>query len=130
MSAKEKIKFCHAFRWLDHIQHLPVLDEIVKARGQFVTFPSKDDPQEEVKEAKKKGGKGAGGKKKGEEKVQDPDIALVDIRVGRITKIWEVEGSPKLYGEEIDIGNGEIRLIGSGVKQSVKMDILEVSDAI
>ena len=97
MNSKEKIKYCHAFRWLDHIQHLPVLDEIIKSRGYFITFPSKDDPQEEAKEGKKKAQKG-GAKKKADEKPQDPDIALLDIRVGRIKKIWEVEGSHKLYG--------------------------------
>ena len=44
---------------------------------------------------------------------------MVDIRVGKITKIWEVENSDKLYGEEVDVGEAKPRLIGSGVKNSV-----------
>lgn len=71
--------------------------------------------------------KGGGGKKKGEEKkAQDPDISQVDIRVGKIEKIWEVEGSEKLYGEEINIGDAQPRIIGSGVRKFVKMDDLKV----
>ena len=56
-----------------------------------------------------------------------PDISQLDMRVGRINKIYEVEGSEKLYGEHIDIGDKEERLIGSGVRKVVEMSVLEVS---
>jgi len=43
-------------------------------------------------------------------------IANVDIRVGQIVNVWEVEGSDKLYGEEIDVGEAEPRRICSGLR--------------
>ena len=47
-------------------------------------------------------------KRRGKNKVQsDPNqnvFTQVDIRVGQIVKVWEHEGSDKLFCEEIDIG--------------------------
>jgi len=40
----EKVQLPHAFRWLDHIQHLPGLFEQVKTKGIFTSFP--DESQE------------------------------------------------------------------------------------
>jgi tRNA-binding EMAP/Myf-like protein len=42
-----------------------------------------------------------------------PPITALDIRVGRITKVWSHEESEKL---EIDVGEGESRLIASGLR--------------
>jgi tRNA-binding EMAP/Myf-like protein len=39
----------------------------------------------------------------------------MDIRVGKITKVWKHPDSDKLWCEEIDIGGGEIRQIASGL---------------
>lgn len=59
----QKIELCHAFRWLDHIQHLPGLDELIESLGLFVSFPdtSKAEPSasqlkklKKLEEAKKK----------------------------------------------------------------------------
>ena len=86
--------------------------------GLFVSFPVI------VKKEKKRGG--ADKKAKEEKKKKDapaaaeePEISMVDLRVCKINKIWEVEGSDKLYGEEVDIGEAKTRLIGSGVKKFV-----------
>ena len=76
-----------------------------------------------AKKEKKRGG--ADKKPKEEKKKKDapvadePEISMVDLRVGKITKIWEVENSDKLYGEEVDIGESKPRLIGSGVRKFV-----------
>ncbi len=35
----QKIELCHAFRWIDHVQHLPGLDELIQSLGLFVAFP-------------------------------------------------------------------------------------------
>lgn len=32
----------HVFRWIDHIQHLPGMLEIVKTKNKFVTFPEEN----------------------------------------------------------------------------------------
>lgn len=41
----------------------------------------------------------------------------MDIRVGKITKVWAHPDSDKLYCEEIDIGGGETRKIASGLQK-------------
>ena len=40
----------------------------------------------------------------------------LDVRVGKITKIWEHPESDKLYCEEIDVGEDEPRSIASGLR--------------
>lgn len=52
----------------------------------------------------------------------------MDIRVGRITKVWKHPESEKLYCEEIDIGNGEIRKIASGLQAFVTLE--RMTDAL
>jgi hypothetical protein len=39
LPAYEQIQLPNAFRWLDHIQHLPGMLEQVTQRGLFVEFP-------------------------------------------------------------------------------------------
>lgn len=39
----------------------------------------------------------------------------MDFRVGRIVDVWKNPESEKLYNEKVDIGNGEIRAIASGL---------------
>ena len=38
----EKIALAHAFRWIDHIQHLPGLQQQVEAKGLFTSFPDEN----------------------------------------------------------------------------------------
>jgi tRNA-binding EMAP/Myf-like protein len=45
-----------------------------------------------------------------------PDIEQMDMRVGKIMECWKHPDSQKLYCEKIDIGNGEIREIASGLQ--------------
>jgi len=47
---------------------------------------------------------------------EGPPITALDIRVGRITKVWAHPEADKLYCEEIDIGEDEPRLIASGLR--------------
>lgn len=54
-----------------------------------------------------------------------PPIAALDIRVGRIVKVWEHEEAEKLYCEEIDVGEDEPRLIASGLKPYMKAEDME-----
>ena len=48
------------------------------------------------------------------------DVTALDLRIGKIIKIWEHESADKLYCEEIDFGNGEIRQIASGLRPFYK----------
>jgi len=181
------LKHSHAFRWIDHVQHLPGIWEQVVGKGLVVPFPKLQIKQEEAKDVKKKKEKNRGdhypGKKpeegKGVEAQKNPDaqkapeetkigdqdqkkeveenkqnkateekkepkkkqppppkkgkkeednipaLSKLDIRVGRIVKIWPNPDSEKLYNEEIDIGNGEIRTIASGLKLAIPIEKLE-----
>jgi glutamyl-tRNA synthetase len=56
---------------------------------------------------------------------EGPPITSLDIRVGRITKVWEHEEADKLYCEEIDVGEDEPRLIASGLKPFLKPEDME-----
>ncbi|KAF1784734.1 NAD(P)-binding domain [Phytophthora cactorum] len=44
-----------------------------------------------------------------------PEITKLDIRVGKIVKVWKHETADKLYCEEIDVGEDEPRHIASGL---------------
>ncbi len=46
----------------------------------------------------------------------------MDIRVGRIIEVWKNPASEKLYNEKVDIGNGEIRSIASGLQKLVPIE--------
>lgn len=49
----------------------------------------------------------------------------LDLRVGKIVSIVENKDSDKLYNEKIDMGNGEIRKIASGLKNRIPLDKLK-----
>ena len=46
----------------------------------------------------------------------------MDFRIGKIIECEVNPASEKLYNEKIDIGNGEIRLIASGLQKHVKIE--------
>jgi glutamyl-tRNA synthetase len=54
-----------------------------------------------------------------------PPITALDIRVGKITKVWEHPEADKLYCEEIDIGEGEPRQVASGLRPYLQPEDLE-----
>jgi len=56
---------------------------------------------------------------------EGPSITSLDIRVGRITKVWEHPEADKLYCEEIDIGEEEPRQIASGLRPYMSADEME-----
>jgi glutamyl-tRNA synthetase len=53
---------------------------------------------------------------------QGHPITALDIRVGRILKVWEHTEADKLYCEEIDVGESQPRMIASGLRPYMKMD--------
>lgn len=56
---------------------------------------------------------------------EGPAITSLDIRVGKITKVWEHPEADKLYCEEIDVGEDEPRQIASGLKPYMKAEDME-----
>ena len=43
----------------------------------------------------------------------------MDIRVGKIIEVWTHEDSKELYLEKIDLGNGDIRTVASGLQNFI-----------
>jgi glutamyl-tRNA synthetase len=56
---------------------------------------------------------------------EGPPISALDIRVGRITKVWEHPEADKLYCEEIDVGEDEPRQIASGLRPFMQSEDME-----
>lgn len=49
----------------------------------------------------------------------------MDMRVGKITKVWKHPDSVHLYCEEIDIGGGEIRNVASGLQDRIPIEKMD-----
>ena len=58
------------------------------------------------------------------EEIHEIEYSKIDLRIGRIIRIWEHETSDRLYCEEIDIGNNEIRQVASGLRSYYKKEEL------
>jgi tyrosyl-tRNA synthetase len=71
------------------------------------------------KKQKKKGGK----PKKGKNDV--PPFCQVNLKVGRITKVWEHPESDTLFCEEIDVGEDTPRQVASGLRKYCKLEDLQ-----
>ena len=55
LQSADKFEMPHAFRWIDHIQHLPGMLEQVEAKNLFTTFPDQSaDPSQMSKSQLKK----------------------------------------------------------------------------
>jgi methionine--tRNA ligase beta chain len=62
-----------------------------------------------------------------EEDPNQVDFTKLDIRVGRIVKVWNHETAERLYCEEIDVGDGDgkTRPVASGLRQYYSLGDLE-----
>jgi len=56
---------------------------------------------------------------------EGPPITALDIRVGRINKVWVHDEADKLFCEEIDVGEDEPRQIASGLRPYMNAEDLE-----
>ena len=153
-----KLKYSNVSRWANYIENLYGISNVCKKIGLWFNLPfvplfldftefekkddkkenkkedKKDDKKEEKKEEKKEDKKEEGDNKKKEknkknEKKDDlHPMSKVDIRVGKVVSIEPNPEGEKLYNEEIDIGNGEIRKIASGLRGRV--DINDLKDSL
>ena len=108
-------------------------DDKIEEKKEDKKEEKKDDKKEEKKEDKKEEGdnkkKDKKEKKQKNEKKDDlHPMSKVDIRVGKVINIEPNPEGDKLYNEEIDIGNGEIRKIASGLRGRV--DINDLKDSL
>mmetsp|Transcript_106955 Transcript_106955/g.255249 ORF Transcript_106955/g.255249 Transcript_106955/m.255249 type:complete len:863 (+) Transcript_106955:64-2652(+) len=93
-------------------------------------------PNGSVKSDKGKDAKSEGGDKKekakpkakaGAKAEERPleDFSRLNIKVGKIVKVWPHPNAEKLYCEEIDLGEGQVRTIASGLRAHLKQEEME-----
>ena len=58
------------------------------------------------------------------EQIKFKDWQKLDIRIGKILKVEDIEGADKLYKLEVDIGT-EKRILAAGIKQYYSKEELE-----
>ena len=75
--------------------------------------PSLPKPE---KKAKKIHGEAAANEEQAEEEANQSDFSKIDLRVGRILKVWNHESADRLFCEEIDVGESVPRLVVSGLR--------------
>ncbi|KAK8883255.1 hypothetical protein M9Y10_045906 [Tritrichomonas musculus] len=61
---------------------------------------------------------------KQEEDTRDP-FSWIDVRIGKIVKVWPHPNADTLYCEEIDVGNGVIKHVVTGVRNYVPIEEMQ-----
>mmetsp|Transcript_35871 Transcript_35871/g.57192 ORF Transcript_35871/g.57192 Transcript_35871/m.57192 type:complete len:861 (+) Transcript_35871:164-2746(+) len=77
------------------------------------------------KKAKKAAIIAANKKKQTTDDPNQPEFTKVDVRVGKIVKVWKHESAERLFCEEIDVGEEKPRQIASGLREHYKQEDLE-----
>lgn len=95
-----------------------------KAAASSKKKESYEEAQRRKKEAKAK--QSAAGKKGQEEESDQPEFTKVDIRVGKIVKVWNHASADKLFCEEIDVGEETgPREIASGLREHYSLEDMQ-----
>jgi methionine--tRNA ligase beta chain len=95
-----------------------------KAVASSTKKESYEEAQRRKKEAKAK--QSAAGKIGQQEDSNQPEFTKVDIRVGKIVKIWNHTSADKLFCEEIDVGEETgPREIASGLREHYSLEDME-----
>jgi aminoacyl tRNA synthase complex-interacting multifunctional protein 1 len=85
--------------------------------------------QQQQKGAGKKDNNKKGGKQPQQQQEQKQvaswDVSALDIRVGKILKVWPHPEAEKLFCEEIDVGEDQPRQIASGLRPFYKQEDLD-----
>merc|ERR1712125_303402 len=58
------------------------------------------------------------------------NISALDIRVGKITKVWNHETADKLYCELVDVGEEKPRNIASGLRPFYKLEDMDQQNVL
>lgn len=142
LSNQEKEKqFTDFVRWIVYINEvlespfapLPIPKHEYKSTGGHVEKGGKPKQQGKEKPQKtqqpkedKKSKKPAqpAQPKKPQEDNRDP-FSFIDVRIGKIVKVWPHPNAEKLYCEEIDIGNNTIKRVVTGVREYVPIDQMQ-----
>jgi aminoacyl tRNA synthase complex-interacting multifunctional protein 1 len=107
-------------------------DKKVDNDGMKMKKNKKDKKDKKDKKKGEGGGKGGGkggGAPAGNEAPISPDtnefFYAMDLRVGKITKAWPHPDSDSLWCEEIDVGEGTVRQIASGLRKYYSQEEME-----
>jgi len=113
---------------LSDTQELLAKEAGTSTQKEDKTAAKKDAKKDSSKKDEKKA-KGPATREDGTEAIAEtiefPDFAKVDLRIARIVKADHVEGADKLLQLTLDIGNGELRNVFSGIKSAYKPEDLE-----
>lgn len=113
---------------LSDTQELLAKEAGTSTQKEDKTAAKKDAKKDSSKKDEKKA-KGPATREDGSEAIAEtiefPDFAKVDLRIARIVKADHVEGADKLLQLTLDIGNGELRNVFSGIKSAYKPEDLE-----
>jgi len=140
---KEDIQsFSECIRWFEHINFLmkypvksidfPFIEYVHKAKADTPKEPkgeAKSGPQQK-REPKPKEEKPKVEKPKPAPKPVEPVEELdaasyLDVRVGRIVKVWPHPNADSLFCEEIDVGNGQIKKVVTGVRNYYSVEQMQ-----
>ncbi|KAG7366316.1 methionine-tRNA ligase [Nitzschia inconspicua] len=95
-----------------------------KAAASSKKKESYEEAQRRKKEAKAK--QSAAGKGGQQENSDQPEFTKVDIRVGKIVKVWNHASADKLFCEEIDVGEETgPREIASGLREHYSLEDMQ-----
>jgi len=99
-------------------------DKPTQAAAAAEVKKTEDKPKEKKQEKPAAAAKPAatGGAARDE---SDDAAAKISLIVGKVTKVWEHPDSDKLFCEEIDCGEAEVRQIGSGLRHFYKAEEFE-----
>jgi len=114
------------------IPKVPVVAVAAFAKNKETTAAKNSEKgnqqQNLTKQQKKEATKVAGEKQKKQQQSATAatfDVSALDIRVGKIIKVWAHPESEKLFCEEIDVGEDTPRQIASGLRPFYKTSDLE-----
>ena len=97
------------------------VEETKENGGTPAPKPQKGDANKSTKSSKKKQDGGGSNSSKSDGPDQD-DFTKIDIRVGRITKVWKHPEAERLFCEEIECGEDEPRQVASGLREHYTLD--------
>ena len=101
------------------------VEEGDKKGANAANAPAKESHAEAQRRKKEAKAKMVAASKAGQESNQ-PEFTKIDIRVGKIVRVWNHESADKLYCEEIDVGEeGGPREIASGLRDYYSLEEMQ-----
>ncbi|KAJ3669083.1 hypothetical protein LUZ60_011033 [Juncus effusus] len=136
LSETDVKKFPHLMRWIDYIQNSvnfgDLFEKIKIDKAPFnppIPKKTENEPSSKKKgsgeeKAKNKNEKKTEEKKESSEKDSDCSVAILNIQIGLIRKAWKHPSADSLLVEEIDLGDGNVRQVVSGLAKFCTPDEL------